>query len=180
MWNFNKISKTNVFNVQFGDRLTQSLMTRHLGNYFFFMWKWVLLKRTIRDSGHSFNMKMPSSQQCNSQSSFLHNRNYFTDNTHTVCQNRDPHRPASNIRRTKYQNLNAPTTSEWSTVLLSAKVRLISVVWGYIETGQVFICLFQWGDTKNVFVFYFIPWHFKQVVEIHAEEIKVYVSKIGL
>ena len=120
------------------------------------------------------------SQQCNSQSSFLHNRNYFTDNTHTVCQNRDPHRPASNIRRTKYQNFNAPTTSEWSTVLLSAKVRLISVVWGYIETGQIFICLFQWGDTKNVFVFYFIPWHFKQVVEIHAEEIKVYVSKIGL
>ena len=95
------------------------------------------------------------------------------------------YRKVSNIRRTKYQNLNdsriilqlslpnalkssvksknedvvgaapigdAPTTSEWSTILLPSQVRLILEIWRYSTQG-IGIWIWIW---RNIWIWIFI------------------------
>ena len=62
----------------------------------------------------------------------LHLSNLGIKYTQTFMSFKFMYRKVSNIRHTKSQNLNAPTTSEWSTIYLPTEVRLILETWRYV------------------------------------------------
>ena len=58
---------------------------------------------------------------------------------------------------------DAPTTSEWSTILLTFKVRLILEIWRYAKFGNVqFMLASEVGSITKLLIFYFIDdFHFQ-------------------